>query len=140
MSQKYFRGTLGTAERESSLRQVIDRVADTITVLRRGRVAGTVLPHETSREELANLMVGRDVELTVTRGAAHPTDVVLELKDVFVRDDRGEMAIKGVSFEVRAGEIVAVAGVQGNGQTELVEAITGLRHIDSGRMSIAASR
>jgi general nucleoside transport system ATP-binding protein len=117
------------------LNEVLE-VADTITVLRRGRVAGTVLPGETSREELANLMVGRDVELTVTRGEAHPTDVVLELRDVFVRDDRDEMAIKGVTLEVRAGEIVAVAGVQGNGQTELVEAITGLRHIDSGQMRI----
>jgi len=117
------------------LNEVLE-VADTITVLRRGRVAGTVLPGETSRKELANLMVGRDVELTVTRGEAHPTDVVLELRDVFVRDDRDEMAIKGVTLEVRAGEIVAVAGVQGNGQTELVEAITGLRHIDSGQMSI----
>jgi len=117
------------------LNEVLE-VADTITVLRRGRVAGTVLPHETTREELANLMVGRDVELTVVRGEAHPGEVVLELKDVFVRDDRDEMAIKGVTLEVRAGEIVAVAGVQGNGQTELVEAITGLRRVDSGHMAV----
>ncbi len=118
------------------LNEVLE-VADTITVLRRGRVAGTVLPNETNRAELANLMVGRDVELTVTRGEAHPGEVVLELKDVFVRDDRDEMAIKGVTLDVRAGEIVAVAGVQGNGQTELVEAITGLRRVDSGHMSVA---
>ncbi len=117
------------------LNEVLE-VADTITVLRRGRVAGTVLPHETSREELANLMVGREVELTVTRGPANPGETVLELKDVFVRNDRDEMAVRGASLEVRAGEIVAVAGVQGNGQTELVEAITGLRHIDSGHIKV----
>ncbi|HEY5629463.1 MAG TPA: ABC transporter ATP-binding protein, partial [Candidatus Limnocylindrales bacterium] len=120
------------------LNEVLE-VADTITVLRRGRVAGTVLPHETSREELANLMVGRDVELTVTRGPAKPGDVVLELADVFVRNDRDEMAVRGASLEVRAGEIVAVAGVQGNGQTELVEAITGLRHVDSGHISVGGA-
>jgi general nucleoside transport system ATP-binding protein len=117
------------------LNEVLE-VADTITVLRRGRVAGTVLPHETTREELANLMVGRDVELTVKRGAAHPGDVVLELTDLVVRDDRDGMAVRGISLDVRAGEIVAVAGVQGNGQTELVEAITGLRQIDSGQFRI----
>ena len=117
------------------LNEVLE-VADTITVLRRGRVAGTVFPNATTREELANLMVGRDVELTVKRGEAKPTDVVLELKDLFVRDDRDQMAVQGVNLDVRAGEIVAVAGVQGNGQTELVEAITGLRRIDSGELWI----
>ena len=112
-------------------------VADRITVLRRGAVAGTVNPAETTREELANLMVGRDVELIVTKGPATPGDVILSLKDVFVMDDRFHMAVKGVSLDVRAGEIVAVAGVQGNGQTELVEAIVGLRTIDSGQMTIS---
>ena len=117
------------------LNEVLE-VADTITVLRRGHVAGTVLPSRTTRAELANLMVGRDVELTVTRGAAHPGEVVLQLGDVFIRDDRHEMAVRGVNLEVHAGEIVAVAGVQGNGQTELVEAIVGLRHIDAGTMNV----
>ncbi len=112
-------------------------VADRITVLRRGTVAGTVNPSETTREELANLMVGRDVELTVDKGLATPGEVVLSLKDVFIMDDRFQMTVKGVSLEVRAGEIVAVAGVQGNGQTELVEAIAGLRTIDSGQMTIS---
>ena len=120
------------------LNEVLE-VADTIAVLRRGRVAGTVLPHETNREELANLMVGRDVELTVARPQAHPGEVVLELKDVFIRNDRDEMSVKGATLEVRAGEIVAVAGVQGNGQTELVEAITGLRHLDSGHIKIGGA-
>ncbi len=114
-------------------------VADRITVLRRGTVAGTVNPSETTREELANLMVGRDVELTVDKGPATPGDVVLSLKDVFIMDDRFQMTVKGVSLEVRAGEIVAVAGVQGNGQTELVEAIAGLRTIDSGQMTISGA-
>ncbi|MEJ7747930.1 MAG: ABC transporter ATP-binding protein [Candidatus Limnocylindrales bacterium] len=117
------------------LNEVLD-VADRITVLRRGKVAGTVEPKTTSREELANLMVGRDVELTVAKGPANPTDLVLSLTDLFIRDDREQMAVKGVSLDVRAGEIVAVAGVQGNGQTELVEAIVGLRTIDSGQMTI----
>jgi simple sugar transport system ATP-binding protein len=81
-------------------------------------------------------MVGRDVELTVHRGPAEPKEVVLELEDVHVRDDRLEMAVRGVTLDVRAGEIVAIAGVQGNGQTELVEAIVGLRRLDSGHMRI----
>ena len=117
------------------LNEVLE-VADRITVLRRGKVAGTVIPSESSREQLANLMVGRDVELRVVKGPANPGDVVLSLKDVVIRDDRGHLAVKGVSIDVRAGEIVAVAGVQGNGQTELVEAIVGLRVIDSGMITI----
>jgi general nucleoside transport system ATP-binding protein len=111
-------------------------VADRITVLRRGRVAGTVLPSETTREQLANLMVGRDVALWVAKEPAQPGEVVLSIRDLQVRDDREHIAVKGVSLDIRAGEIVAVAGVQGNGQTELVEAIVGLRHADSGVMTV----
>jgi general nucleoside transport system ATP-binding protein len=117
------------------LNEVIE-VADKIVVLRRGRVAGTADPKTTSRQELANLMVGRDVELIVPKGPAKPGEVILTIKDLFVRDDRLEMTVKGLDLEVRAGEIVAVAGVQGNGQTELVEAITGLRVLDSGSIEI----
>jgi simple sugar transport system ATP-binding protein len=117
------------------LNEVLE-VADRITVLRRGRVAGTVEPQAATREVLANLMVGRDVDLTVDRGPAVPGDVVLSIRDVHVRDDREHMAVSGVSLEVRAGEIVALAGVQGNGQTELVEAIVGLRPADSGEIRI----
>jgi ABC-type uncharacterized transport system ATPase subunit len=117
------------------LNEVIE-VADKIVVLRRGRVAGTADPKTTTRQELANLMVGRDVELIVPKGPAKPTDVVLRINDLYVRDDRLEMTVKGLDLEVRAGEIVAIAGVQGNGQTELVEAITGLRTLDSGRIAI----
>jgi simple sugar transport system ATP-binding protein len=117
------------------LNEVIE-VADKIVVLRRGRVAGTADPKTTTRQELANLMVGRDVELIVPKGPAKPADVVLSVKDLFVRDDRLELAVRGVDLEVRGGEILVIAGVQGNGQTELVEAITGLRSIDSGEITI----
>ena len=117
------------------LNEVID-VADDIVVLRRGRVAGTADPKTATRQQLANLMVGRDVELIVPKGPAKPKDVVLKLENVRVRDDRLEIAVDGVDLEVRAGEIVAIAGVQGNGQTELVEAITGLRSVDSGTITI----
>ncbi len=117
------------------LNEVLE-VADRITVLRRGRVAGTVDPKDATREILANLMVGRDVELKVTKGPASPGEVMLTIKDLHVRDDRDHMAVKGVSLEIRAGEIVALAGVQGNGQTELVEAIVGLRSADSGEIVI----
>ncbi len=118
------------------LNEVLE-VADTVVVLRRGAVAGTADPRTTTRQALANLMVGRDVELIVPKGPAQPGDVVLSLQDVRVRDDRLELAVNGVDLEVRAGEIVVIAGVQGNGQTELVEAIAGLRSFDSGRASIS---
>ncbi len=117
------------------LNEVLE-VADQIVVLRRGRVAGTADPKTTTRQELANLMVGRDVELIVAKEPAKPKDVILSVRALHVRDDRLEMAVKGVDLEVRAGEIVAIAGVQGNGQTEFVEAVTGLRAIDSGEISI----
>jgi simple sugar transport system ATP-binding protein len=121
------------------LNEVLE-VADDIVVLRRGRVAGTADPKTATRQELANMMVGRDVELIVPKGPAKPAQVVLKIEQLFVRDDRLEMAVNGVDLEVRAGEIVAVAGVQGNGQTELVEAITGLRTPDSGSISIGGQR
>ncbi len=121
------------------LNEVLE-VADSVVVLRRGAVAGTADPKTTTRQELANLMVGRDVELIVPKGPAQPGDVVLSLQDVRVRDDRLELAVDGLDLEVRAGEIVVIAGVQGNGQTELVEAIAGLRSFDSGRASISGHR
>ena len=115
-------------------------VADKIVVLRRGRVAGTAIPSTTTRQALANMMVGRDVELVVPKGPANPGEVVLSLKALEVRDDRLEMAVRAVDLDVRAGEIVVIAGVQGNGQTELVEAIVGLRSIDAGEMVIGGQR
>ena len=117
------------------LNEVLE-VADDVVVLRRGRVAGTADPKTATRQELANMMVGRDVELIVPKGDATPGDVILDIRDLRVRDDRLEIAVDGVDLQVRAGEIVAVAGVQGNGQTELVEAITGLRRADSGEITI----
>ncbi len=120
------------------LNEVIE-VADKITVLRRGRIAGAANPKTTTKEELADMMVGRAVQLEVTKGPAAPRDPVLEIRGLVVRDDRGHVAVNGVDLTVRAGEIVSVAGVQGNGQTELVEAITGLRPIDAGEIRIGGN-
>ncbi len=111
-------------------------VADRITVLRRGRVVGTTTPGETSEEDLAAMMVGRTVELAVEKAPASPGEVVLAVRDLVVLDDRGHPAVDGVSLDVHAGEIVCLAGVQGNGQTELVEALTGLRPAASGSARI----
>jgi len=111
-------------------------VADRITVLRRGKVVGTTRPAETSEEELASMMVGRTVQLTVDKTVAKPKDPVLEVTDLVVHDDRGHVAVDGVSLDVRSGEIVCVAGVQGNGQTELVEALTGLRPAVAGSVRV----
>ncbi len=110
------------------LKEVLE-IADVITVMRLGEVVGTTTPDETDEAALATMMVGRDVSLVVQKPPAQTGDVALEVKDLFVQDDRGLTAVKGVSFDVRAGEILAFAGVQGNGQTELVEALTGLRRV-----------
>jgi simple sugar transport system ATP-binding protein len=111
-------------------------IADRITVIRRGKVVGTRLPAETNEDDLAALMVGRNVQLVVDRGESHPGGPALVVSDLRVADDRGQQAVKGVSFEVRAGEILGVAGVAGNGQEELVEALTGLRRPASGSVSL----
>jgi simple sugar transport system ATP-binding protein len=111
-------------------------VADRITVLRGGKAVGSVDPATATEASLAAMMVGRAVQLTVDRPPAKPTEPVLRVEDLVVLDDRGQVAVEGISFEVRAGEIVAVAGVQGNGQTELVEALTGLRPPASGRVRL----
>jgi simple sugar transport system ATP-binding protein len=111
-------------------------VADRVTVLRGGRVVGTTTPAESGELQLAAMMVGRDVTLTVEKEAAKPGDVVLQIQGLRALDDRFQEALNDVSFDVRAGEILGVAGVQGNGQTELVEVITGLRHATGGRVTI----
>jgi ABC-type uncharacterized transport system ATPase subunit len=102
-------------------------IADRITVIRRGRVVGSRIPAETDESDLAALMVGRDVQLIVDRGESHPGEVRLQVEGLKVRDDRGSEVVRGVDFEIRAGEIFGIAGVAGNGQDELVEAIVGLR-------------
>ena len=112
-------------------------IADRITVIRRGRVVGTRLPAETSEDDLAELMVGRNVQLVVDRGESHPAEPTLIVEGLRVNDDRGHETVKGVSFEVRAGEIFGIAGVAGNGQEELVEALTGLRTPTAGTVSLA---
>ena len=118
----------------------VKAVADKITVIRQGRVVGEAKP-TTETAELASMMVGRDVGLTVEKKAAEPGKVVLSVSDLSVLDDRDQRAVDHVSFEVRAGEILAIAGVQGNGQTELAEAILGLRaiHSSEGEISISGS-
>lgn len=118
----------------------VKAVADKITVIRQGRVVGEAKPTAPTTE-LASMMVGRDVGLTVEKKVATPGKVVLKVDDLSVLDDRDHRAVDRVSFEVRAGEILAIAGVQGNGQTELAEAILGLRaiHSNDGDISISGT-
>ncbi|NMC12907.1 MAG: ABC transporter ATP-binding protein [Chloroflexi bacterium] len=111
-------------------------IADRITVMRAGKVVGTVTPQETDEPHLAAMMVGREVILNVEKEPAKPAEEILVVNDLHVRDQRGLEAVRGVSFTVRAGEILGIAGVQGNGQTELVEALTGLRHSISGHVML----
>ena len=111
-------------------------IADRITVIRRGAVVGTADPRTASERELASMMVGREVQLTVEKDRAEPGEPVLQVEDLRVLDDRGHVAVDDVSLEIRAGEIVCLAGVQGNGQTELVEALTGLRPLAAGSITL----
>ena len=117
------------------LKEVL-RIADRIAVLRGGKAVGEADPKTATQATLASLMVGREVILTVDKTPAKPQVVVLDLQQVSARDDLGQPALRSVSFQVHAGEIIGVAGVQGNGQTELVEVINGLRKADSGRIAI----
>ncbi|MFM1993882.1 MAG: hypothetical protein RL537_571 [Actinomycetota bacterium] len=109
----------------------VKEVADIITVIRLGKVVGDAKP-DASTSELASMMVGREVELTVDKKPTSVGEVVLKVEHISVLDDRGQRAVDDLSFEVRAGEILAFAGVQGNGQTELAEALVGLRSTLSG--------
>lgn len=112
-------------------------IADRITVIRRGEVVGSRLPTETDEDDLAELMVGREVQLAVDRGVSNPAESVLTVENLHVKSDRGQEVVRGVSFNVRAGEILGIAGVAGNGQDELVEAITGLRRAASGTVQLS---
>jgi len=118
------------------LREVL-QVADQIVVMRGGKVVGTAIPAESTESTLAALMVGRSVLLRVAKDAATPGEVILRVDQLSADDDRKAHALQGVSFEVRAGEVLGIAGVQGNGQTELVEALTGLRKTTGGSFEIA---
>ncbi len=117
------------------LREVL-AAADRITVLRQGVVVGTTTPKEATRQSLAQMMVGREVVLQVLKTEAQPADPVLDVRGLEVHDERGHASVAGVSFVVRAGEILGVAGVEGNGQTQLVEAITGLREAKDGQINV----
>jgi simple sugar transport system ATP-binding protein len=112
------------------------KIADRIAVLRRGKVVGEVDPKTATESQIAEMMVGRPVELTVKKNSASAGDVVLKVSDLTVLDADGRSHVENVSFEVHAGEIVGIAGVQGNGQTELVEALTGLRKATGGTISL----
>jgi simple sugar transport system ATP-binding protein len=118
------------------LREVLD-LADRVTVIRRGRVVGEAKTEGASQAMLAELMVGRQVALTVEKQTARAADTVLSFEDLKVLDNRLQLAVNGASLDVRAGEILGIAGVQGNGQTELVEALMGLRTVQNGTVRIA---
>ena len=111
-------------------------VADRITVLRLGRTVGTVSPKEVTPEKLATMMVGREVNLVVQKKLAQPKEPALEVKNLYVRDERKNMVVNGISFDVHKGEVLGVAGVQGNGQTELVYALTGLLPSEAGEIML----
>lgn len=113
----------------------VKAIADRITVIRRGRVVGTTGP-EASEEELAAMMVGRTVSLHVAKQPGRPGGAALELRGLAVDDERGHRVVDGVDLTVHAGEILGVAGVQGNGQTELVEAVMGLRPVEAGTVTL----
>jgi simple sugar transport system ATP-binding protein len=112
-------------------------VADRISVLRRGRRVDTVEREGATERSLAEMMVGRPVLLQVERGTANPGETVLSIEGLGVRDERGLDAVRDLSLGVRAGEIVGIAGVDGNGQTQLIEAIAGMRRPHAGRITVA---
>jgi simple sugar transport system ATP-binding protein len=117
------------------LREVL-AIADRITVLRRGKVVGETTPADSDSQALATMMVGHEVKLVVDKTPAEPGEPVLSVDGLAALDDRGQRVVDGVTFDVRAGEILALAGVQGNGQTELIEALTGLRKPERGSVRL----
>ncbi len=112
----------------------IKAVADICTVLRRGRCVGTVPVAETSEERMAEMMVGREVNFHVEKAQAKPGETLLRIEDLEVKNSKGVMGVKKLSLDVRAGEILGLCGIDGNGQTELIQAITGLTKVEGGRI------
>ncbi len=111
-------------------------LCDTVTVLRRGKVVANTTTKEATPQQLAELMVGREVALRLDKTPASPGKVVLSVQNLQVEDDRGAIALRNVSFELRAGEILGIAGVDGNGQRELADAITGVRTVKRGKIEL----
>ncbi len=117
------------------LKEIMD-VSDRVTVIRKGKGIGTVITAETNPNQLAELMVGRQVVFKTEKKDAQPKDVVLQIDKLVVADNRGIDKVKGLNLSVRAGEIVGIAGIDGNGQSELIEAITGLRKVKEGKITL----
>lgn len=117
------------------LREVLD-AADRITVIRQGKVIGTTTPTKADQNKLAAMMVGREVDLAVKKPPANIREKILSVENLMVCDDRNQVIVNDVSFDVHSGEILGIAGVQGNGQTELVEALTGLRQPVEGQITL----
>lgn len=115
------------------LREVME-IADRVTVLKAGKTVGTLTTKQTNKEEISRLMVGRDVLLRVEKTPPNTKGVVLSIRDLYANDKKGLQVLKNVSLNIHAGEIVGIAGVEGNGQTELIEVITGLRKSTSGEV------
>ncbi|TMF69121.1 MAG: ABC transporter ATP-binding protein [Chloroflexi bacterium] len=115
------------------LKEVLE-ISDRITVMRRGKVVGHLTTKQTNEEEIATMMVGREVLLRVDKKPATPGAVVMRVENISANTDRGVPALKGVSFELRQGEILGIAGVEGNGQSELMEVLAGTRHVTGGRV------
>ncbi len=114
----------------------IKAVADRCTVLRRGKYIGTVDVADVSEQEMAEMMVGRAVKFEIDKGPSHPGEVYLKIDSLNVKNARGTLGVKNLSLEVRSGEIVGIAGVDGNGQTELIYGITGLSPVESGTVTV----
>lgn len=114
----------------------IRAVADRVTVIRRGKSIQTVSIEGATNKDLAEMMVGRSVSFVTEKEEAQPKEVVLQISDLVVNENRGVPAVKELSLDVRAGEIVGIAGIDGNGQSELIQAITGLRKVKSGSIKI----